>query len=236
MVLAYFTPLKDIRIFDGDNDLIISHAMSDLCDTLNYANRRKVITLQDTTRDEVAWIFPADSATEPSVAVVWNYRWGVMYEREWNFASAVQIETSSSAAILLGGSSSTTTGGITFLLWDTNTFNNIGFTAQWMSKTLYSVNDQGQPAPAYQKRFRWADLLVVVDNNVELDVEWLQGDAPDNADAIGSVTITPATDTLYSSDGDQLHMPAGGGEEDQGEPVKPKKPRGAKKGAASKSE
>ena len=204
VVLAYFTPLQDIRIFDGDNDIIISHAMSELCGTLNYANRRKVHTLQDTTRDEVAWIFPADSATEPSVAVVWNYRWGVMYEREWAFASAVQLETSTEAAVLIAGSPNTTIGGIAFQLWDTNTFNLVGFTSQWMTKTLYGLNEQGQPAPAYQKRFRWADILFVTDQTVEIDVEWLQGDAPNNADAVGSVTITPSTDTLYSSDGDQI--------------------------------
>ena len=204
VTLAYFTPLNDIRLFDGDNDLIISHAMSDLCDTLNYANRRKVHTLQDTTRDEVAWIFPADSNTEPSTAIVWNYRWGVMYEREWAFASAVQLETSTQAAVLIAGSPNTTIGGIAFQLWDSNEFAGVGFTAQWMTKTLYGLTENGQPAPVYQKRWRWADLLLVVDQNVELDVEWLQGDAPNNADAVGSVTITPDTDTLYSADGDQI--------------------------------
>lgn len=204
VVLAYMTPLNDIRIFDGDNDLIISHAMSELIDTLNYANRRKVHTLQDTTRDEVAWIFPADSATEPSTAIVWNYRWGVMYEREWAFASAVQLETSTAAAVQIAGSPSTTIGGIAFQLWDTNQFNGVGFTAQWMTKSLYGLSENGQPAPAYQKRFRWADILFVTDQNVEILVEWLQGDAPNNADAVGSVTITPGTDTLYSADGDQI--------------------------------
>ena len=39
---------------------------------------------------------------------------------------------------------------------------------------------------------------------MDITVEWLQGDAPNNADAVGSVTITPGTDTLYSSDGDQI--------------------------------
>jgi hypothetical protein len=91
VALAYFTPLKDIRLFDGDNDIVFSHAMSELAATLNYAYRRKVHALHDTTRSEVTWMFPADSATEPSTAIVWNYRWGVMYEREWNFASAVQL-------------------------------------------------------------------------------------------------------------------------------------------------
>ena len=204
VVLAYMTPLKDIRIFDGDNDLVISHAMSDLAATLNYAYRRKTHTLHDTTRSEVAWMFAADANTEPSTAIVWNYRWGVMYEREWNFASAVQLETATEAAVQIGGSASLTTGGIAFDLWDTNTFNGVGFTAQWMTKTLYGVGETGQPVPAYQKRWRWCDLLFVTDQDVDITVAWLNGDAPDNGDPVASVTITPGTDVLASSDGDTI--------------------------------
>lgn len=204
VALAYMTPLKDIRMFDGDNDLVISHALSELAATLNYAYRRKTHTLHDTTRSEVAWIFAADSNTEPSTAIVWNYRWGVMHEREWAFASAVQLETSTEAAVQIGGSASTTIGGIAFQLWDTNTFNGTGFTAQWMTKTLYGVNENGQPAPAYQKRFRWADILFTTDQDVDITVEWLNGDAPNNGDAVASVTITPGTDVLVSSDGDTI--------------------------------
>ncbi|NDB77832.1 MAG: hypothetical protein EB141_19680, partial [Verrucomicrobia bacterium] len=92
VTLAYFTPLKDIRLFDGDNDIIISHPMSELTATVNYGSRQKTHALHDTTRNEVVWMFAADSATEPSTAVVWNYRWGVWYEREWTFSSAVQLE------------------------------------------------------------------------------------------------------------------------------------------------
>lgn len=202
VTLAYFTPLKDIRLFDGDNDIIISHPMSELTATMNYGSRQKTHALHDTTRNEVVWMFAADSATEPSTAVVWNYRWGVWYEREWTFSSAVQLETSTEAAVLIGGSSSLTAGGIAYELWNSNTFNGVGFDAQWMTKTLYGVSDQGQPVPAYQKRFRWADILVKTDQDVDITVEWLEGDSPNNADAIGSVTISPGTDALASADGD----------------------------------
>lgn len=209
VALAYFTPLNDIRIFDGDNDLIISHAMSELAATANYAQRRKTHALHDTTRSEIAWIFAAEANSEPSTAIVWNYRWGVMYEREWNFSAAAQMETSAEASVLVGGSSSLVTGGVTFELWDTNTFNGVGFTAQWMTKTLYGVSETAQPAPAYQKRFRWADILFTTDFTVEITVEWLQGDAPNNGDAVGSSTITPGTDILVSSDGDAIETADG---------------------------
>ena len=204
VALAYFTPLNDIRLFDGDNDIIISHAMSELAATANYAQRRKTHTLHDNVRQEIAWMFAADANSEPSTAIVWNYRWGVMYEREWDFSAAAEMESSSEASVLVGGSSSLTTGGITFELWDTDTFAGTGFTAQWETKTMYGLGENGKPIPAYQKRFRWADLLFTTNADVDITVEWLQGDAPNNADAVGSVTITPGTDTLYSSDGDQI--------------------------------
>lgn len=207
--LAYMTPLRDIRMFDGDNDLIISHPLSELVARLNYQQRRKVHTLHDTSRNEIAWIFPADSESEPSVAAVWNYRWGVWYEREWDFAAACEVESSTEASVCLSGSSSLVTGGITYRLWNSNTANGVGFTAQWMTKTLYGVSQSGQAAPSYQKRWRWADILFKVDQDVSIMVEWLQGDAPDNADSIGSVTISPGTDTLFSADGDQMETADG---------------------------
>ena len=60
------------------------------------------------------------------------------------------------------------------------------------------------PIPAYQKRWRWADILFTTDFDVDITVEWLQGDAPNNADAVGSSTITPGTDILVSADGDTI--------------------------------
>ena len=204
VALAYMTPLGDIRLFDGDNDIIISHAMSELAASANYAQRRKTHTLHDNVRQEIAWMFAADANSEPSTAIVWNYRWGVMYEREWTFSAAAELESTSEASVLVGGSSSLTTGGITYQLWDTNTFSGTGFTAQWMTKTLYGLGENGKPIPSYQKRFRWADILFSTDFDVEITVEWLQGDAPNNADSVGSSTITPGTDVLASSDGDTI--------------------------------
>lgn len=149
-------------------------------------------------------MIPTDAETEPSKAVCWNYRWGVWYEREWTFASAVQLETETEAAVHIGGSSDIAAGGIAYELWDTNLFNGVAFTAQWMSKTLYGINESAQPAPAYQKRFRWVDVLFTTDQNVSLDVEWLQGDSENNADAVGSVTFSSDTDTLVSADADEI--------------------------------
>ncbi len=204
VTLAYMTPLKDIRMFDGDNDIVISAPLSLLVSTLNYAQRRKTHTLHDTARSEIAWMFAADANSEPSTAAVWNYNWGVWYERQWPFASACDLETSTDASVCIGGSSSLITGGVAFELWDTNTFNGVGFTAQWMTKTLYGITEADQAALSYQKRFRWVDLLFETDQSVEIMVEWLNGDSTNNADSIGSVTITPDTASIVSADGDLI--------------------------------
>ena len=209
VTLAYFTPLGDIRLFDGDNDVIISYPVQALCDTFNYAHRTKIFTIHDTDRAEVAWLFPASSASEPDTCVVWNYRWGVWYERDWDFSCGLEVESSSDGSILLAGSNSTTTGGRVYLLWSGNSNDSSAIDAQWMTKTLYGVTDQAQPALAHTKRWRWADFLFETEATATLTVSWLQGNSPDNGSALSSVTIQPGAASLLSSNGDTL-VSAGG--------------------------
>lgn len=203
VTLAYFTPFKDIRMFDGDNDVIISAPVSDALATLNYAQRRKVHTLHDTFRKEIAWIFPADAASEPSTAVVWNYRWGVWYVRDaWGFCSAVEVESSSEASTCLAGEGDTAIGGKTYKLWQTNTANGVAYSGRWMTKTLYGLYQGTQPAVNFQKRWRDVDCLFETSEDVDVVVGWLDGDAPDNADPIETVTLQPDTEAVMTSDGE----------------------------------
>jgi len=204
VTLAYLTPLKDLRLFDGDNDIPFHYPMVRLLSRLNYAQRRKVHTLHDTSRSEVIWFIPTGSSTECDTAIAWNYRWGVMYEREWAFASAVEIETSTDASVLLAGSGSLVTGGKTYELWDTNLFDGIAFEGAFMTKTLYGWNDAGQPTPSFEKRWRWGDFLFETDQDVTIRVAWLPANSPDNAPATNSATIVPGTDTLVTADGDTI--------------------------------
>ncbi len=204
VTLAYLTPLGDIRLFDGVSDIIISHPKKETLATLNYTHRAKSFCIEDHVRSEVSWVFPASAASEPSIAVTWNYRWGVWYEREWSFACGRELESSSQAQVLLAGSNSTTTGGHCYLLWTGNSFDGAAFTAQWMTKTLYGVNEAKQPSLSQLKRWRWVDLLFETDNNVILTIEWLQGNVPDTASALGSTTVQPGAATILSADGDTL--------------------------------
>lgn len=206
VTLAYLTPLNEVRLFDGDNDVIISRPMATTLATINYSARTKAHCLPDTTRGEVTWFIPAGSNSEPSTAVTWNYRWGVWYERPlWtSMACAVDADTATQSSLLLAGEASTTTGGFCYQLWTGNSANGSSFRAQWMTKTLYGVNDQAQPAMSHTKRWRWADLLFETEQSVTLTVEWLNGNTPDNAASFGSTTIAPAAVGILTSDGDTL--------------------------------
>lgn len=206
VTIAYLTPLNDVRLFDGDNDVIISHPMKTTLGLMNYAARSKAHCLSDTSRGEISWFLPSGSNGEPSTAITWNYRWGVWYERPlWaSLACACEADTSTQGSLLLAGEASTTTGGYCYQLWTGNSANGSAFRAQWMTKTLYGVNDQAQPAMSHQKRWRWADFLFETEQAVTLTVEWLAGNTPDNAASFGSTTITPAAVHILTADGDRL--------------------------------
>lgn len=204
VALAYLTPLNDIRLFDGDNDIVISNPVRTTCATMNYAQRAKAFAVPNRDLGEIAWVFPSGSSGEPDECVVWNYRWGVWYTRDWAFGHAIEVETSSDASILLGSSSSTATGGYVYKLNDGTSFDGTAIDAKWMTKTLYGVTPDGQPAISNQKRYRWVDFLFETEQTSSLTVEWLVGGAPDNGAAISSKTVSPASETIVSSDGSTI--------------------------------
>ena len=207
--LAYFSPLGDIRLFDGENDLVISNPKTDDLQTFNYEQREKIFAISDIERAEITWVYPTGSNTEPTTSVTWNYRWGVWYEREWAFSGAVTTETSSDANLILAGSNSAATGGYVYQLWSGNSFDGANIEAVWMTKTLYGLNDQGQPAHTHTKRFRWIDLLFLTEANTTLTIEWLPGHTPDLGAASGSDTFAPAPYSILTTDGDTIITASG---------------------------
>lgn len=204
VTLAYLTPLLDVRLFDGDNDIIISNPMAETLSALDYASRAKCHVLHDTQRKEIVWFIPTGGGGECDTAVVWNYRWGLWAEREWGFASACQIDTTTDAAVHLAGSASTAVGGRVYTLWDTDQFDGVAFNAYWMTKTIYGQDDNGRPVISFRKRYRWLDLLFETNANVTIQVAWMPGGAPDSADPLDSLTVTPATAALVSADGSPI--------------------------------
>ena len=191
--LAYLTPLLDIRLFDGDNDIIISHPINTILSTLNYAQRAKVHTLHDSSRGEIIWFYPDGNNTECSTAIVWNYRWGVWYQREWPFASAAELENATDAAVHVAGSNSTATGGRVYELWDTHQFDGAAFVARWITKTIYGKDERDKILTTLTKRWRWAEFVFESDSARNLLIEWLPGNAADDASATGSPPRTSAS-------------------------------------------
>ena len=57
-VLAYFTPLGDIRLFDGNNDTIISTAVKNTLSQFAYAYRKKVHAIHDIERGACDLVLP----------------------------------------------------------------------------------------------------------------------------------------------------------------------------------
>lgn len=203
--LAYFTPLGDIRLFDGDNDLIVSNPVRETVRGFNYAQRAKIFSVTDSANDQIIWVFPSGTATEPDTAVVWNYRYGVWYK--WYtlpFAHAVELDTSDDAALLLSASASTTTGAYIYEFLSGDSFDGSNIDAQWMTKTLYGVNEEGQAALSNTKRWRWMDLLFKVTATIPITVGWFPGNATDNADPLGSIVANPAAATIQTADGSDI--------------------------------
>jgi len=203
VTLAFFTPLGDIRLFDGDNDVQISHPVKTTLASFNYSARNKIHAFHDTARTEISWFIPT-SGGECSIAVVWNYRWGVWYARDWPFACAAEMDSATTAALILAGEAQTSKGGFCYRLWTGNSFDGSAFAAQWMTKTLLGANDQGQPAANLTKRWRFGDFLFETEQNVTLTVEWMPGNSPDNVAGIGSTTISPSAAGMITSNGDRI--------------------------------
>lgn len=208
--IAYFTPLGDIRVFDGDNDLIVSHPVRDTCKAFNYTSRAKIHAVLDSDNDQAIWFIPSASATEPDTAVVWNYRFGVWYK--WTpmpFGSSCAFDTSSDASLPLTGEALTAKGGYVYAFLSGNSFDGGVIPAQWMTKTLYGVNDQGQPAVSNRKRWRWLDVLFKVTSDVTILVEWMVGGSTDTATAVASTTVNPASATILSGSGSTILSASG---------------------------
>jgi hypothetical protein len=211
VTLAYFTPLGDIRIFDGDNDIVVSHAMRDTLANFNYANRHKYHCLHDPVRSHVTWFFGVDSETEPSQAVTWNYRWGIWYH--WPtlpFATAIEVETSSDASMILAGEASIAKGGYCYEMWDGTSFDGSSIASTWMTKALFGLDDNNAPATALAKRWRWIDLMMASAQGASVSVDWLDGFADDDAPAGSTTTtVTPTGDGITSASGDTLTTAGG---------------------------
>lgn len=219
VMLAYWTPLNDIRLFDGNGDTIISFPKQITCGNANYAQRAKFWCLHDRPRQEVTWVFANGADNECSTAVTWNYRHGTWDSRDWPFCHGTEVESAGAASILLAGEPSLAIGGLVYRLWNGFTANGNAINSQWMSKVLYGMggyNDAegmyGKPLMSFRKRWRWADLLIAVaGGQASITVEWVTGDdvTTDDAAAVGSRTVSVPTSVIETADGSVIETSDG---------------------------
>ena len=214
VMLAYFTPLGDIRLFDGNNDIIISTPVKETLKTYLYAQRTKIHAVHDVENGHVVWFWPSTTALEAECtqAVVWNYRWGVWYVwPDMPMAASTTIETATDTQIVLTGEAQTTKGGFCYKFFSGNSFDGDTIPARWMTKVVYgtdnswSVRNPQQLMP-YIKRFRWLDLIAEAESDVTLTVEWMSGASSDDAVGRGSASqsIEPLGLQLITADGNGI--------------------------------
>lgn len=168
VALAYLTPLGDIRLFDGNNDTVISHPKAATLARMTYASRAKSHMVHDTQRSHVTWYIPIDGGTECSMGVTWDYKNGLWYE--WPtapFSSVILTDTASAAQIIIGSQAVLATGGYVYQLWSGNTFDGTAIMGQWMTKPLYMSGPSFQgsaqmslaPDMSRVKRHRFYELI-----------------------------------------------------------------------------
>ena len=215
-MLGYFTPLGDIRLFDGQNDIVISTPVKDTLKTFLYAQAKKIHAVHDIENAHVVWFWPGpvdgDDAAECTQAVVWNYRWGVWYVwPDMPMAASTIIDTASETQVILTGEAQTTKGGFCYEFFSGDSFDGANIPARWMTKVVYGTDNswnsrESQQLMAYIKRYRWLDLIAEADTDVTLTVEWMSGNASDDAVSRGaaSQSLMPVGLLLITANGNGI--------------------------------
>ena len=220
VMLSYFTPLGDIRIFDGNNDTIISTPVKETLKTALYAQNTKVHATHDIENGHIMWFWSGPTTSgddaEPNQAVVWNYRWGVWYVwPDMPMSASTTIETSTDTQVILTGEAQTGKGGFCYEFFDGDSFDGSNIPARWITKVIYGTdNSWSTRAPqqlmSFVKRFRWLDIIAEAESDVTLTVEWMSGSSSDEAVGRGSASksIEPLGLQLITDDGNGIQTAA----------------------------
>lgn len=195
VTLAYFTPNGDIRIFDGDNDIVISTPMADKLSELAFSRRHQTFAVHDTERQQITWFFPDDTdASGVDGAVTWNYRFGVWteYVAANRFSAGVEIDTASDANVLVLGEGQQSTGGFVYTWWSGNGFDGSNIDARWFTKPLFAVGEEGSSLFHRRKRYREVEAIFDAVSGPTVTLEWFTDMATSSSSAEGSTTTTTA--------------------------------------------
>ena len=221
VMLAYFTPMGDIRLFDGNNDTIISTPVKETLQTFLYAQRTKIHAVHDIENGHVVWFWPGPTPSgenaECTQGVVWNYRWGVWYV--WPtmpMSAATTVDTATDTQVIVTGEAQTGKGGFAYKFFSGDSFDGDNIPARWITKVLYGA-DGDTNLMAFIKRWRWLDIIAEADTDVTLTVEWMSGSSSDDAVsrgaasrslvAVGLQLITADGNGIETSEGSDIVVP-----------------------------
>ena len=217
---AYFTPLGDIRIFDGNNDTVISTPVKETLKEFLYAQRSKVHAVHDIESGHIIWYWPGATPSglqaECTKAVAWSYRWGVWYVwPDMPMASSTTVETSSDTQVILTGEAQPSKGGFCYKFFDGDSFDGSNIPARWITKVIYGTENSWdtrspQKMMSVIKRYRWLDIIAEADADVTLNIEWMSGASSDEAVSRGaaSKSLAALSMQLITSDGNGIQTVA----------------------------
>lgn len=190
--LAFFSPLGDIRLFDGDNDTIISGAVKDRISSFAYDQRIKIWAGVDSVLNHILFFFPESGQTECTACVAWNYQLGTMhYWTGMNFGHGIEAETSTAAQLMLMGENRVATGALVYEWKDTTTFDGTNITHTLMLKPVWLRDERGLAVLDRMHRHRYLDLMFETDASPDtVTVGWFAYTAADGATAVGTTTVS----------------------------------------------
>lgn len=196
--LVLLSSFNDIRLFDGNNDTIISFPKTDTLARINPEHAHKSWAMDDDVRGMVNFCVPLDAATEPNYTISWNYRYGTWHEADGTtFGHATKAESSTGAKTFIAVEDRIATGALFYGLWTGNNRDGAVIAPVFMSKPLYPpVVEGGLPDLQQEKRFQDLFLMFTKDGTpTDITVDILPHDAGDADAASIARTLTGTSRT-----------------------------------------
>lgn len=160
-MLAFLSPNKDIRLFNGTNDFVMSYAKTETLARINSQYVYKAWGYNDVAHNMYVWVVPIDNSTEPNYSIAWNYVYGTMHEWDGtNFAHGAVVESTTEQNIVLAGEARTATGAFIYKLWTGDAQAGANITGTLFTKPLYlPIVADGPPDIQQEKRVEALTLL-----------------------------------------------------------------------------
>lgn len=207
--LAYWSPDDTIRLFSGDQEVVISHPKREFLASRNPLSIDFIWAEHDEEEETITWYFAQDPLTingrrPNNVGVMWNYRYGVWTEitnAPFNPGTRLFSYGNTPSHVLMRGSNGTDhdSGGTGAALSKVYTnepsfsYNGTGnnINAEFWTSPLHLSDGDGS-AMSTVKRLRRL-FVVTAENSAAVTVEWYGDYEDDGATPDGTATLTTST-------------------------------------------